>query len=859
MRMTATTRRDAGEQGRLVLPLRKAARHGVAEAGSKATNLAMLLDAGFPVPEGFVVTVDAFVDFLATIGDEAGVTSGSVAGAPLPSAIRREVAAAVADLGDVPLAVRSSGVSEDLPGASFAGQYETVLNVRGAEAVLEAVQRCWASAFTERVTAYRESRGLEDGPRMAVLVQRMVPADAAGVAFTANPVTGDRTETLVSAVRGLGERLVSGQASPDEWTVGDDASAVCRHAPERAIDSAQARRVAALARRVEAFSKVPQDVEWAIAGGEVLLLQARPITTLGPEGELAATAPVEAPPGFWEREISHFPRPLTPLFRSVILPIENETLRSFFDEASPLLETVQLREIGGSVYQRLVPLGGKDRSAPPAPVMWLMVRVVPRMRSRIRAGTAAIREDLFGGYIERWYADWKPALEARIRRLRQVSLDELSDESLAEHAESVVDLVTESHGVHFRLNPSVILMLAELAFACRDLLGWDDRRVMDLLSGLSETSSAPALRLAEVASLARMSGASGLLADNDDRTLENLSMVDPAFAAALDSYQSEFGCRALRYEFMEATLAEQPALILGLVRDQIDRGYDPASDAVALGERRAAAVAEARTALATRPVADRDRFERALARAQRAYPVREDNEFYAVSCPYALVRYAFLEVGRRLVRSGRLDEVDDVFFLTHDETRGLLQHADDLRGLVQERRRAMAWAEAHPGPTSYGRPPGPPPPLSVLPPGPRFMMEGILWGYERTFPPAPLRQSGDAATLTGIAAAAGRYTGSVRVVMDESEFRKVRAGDILVCPITSPVWSVLFPSVGAVITDTGGILSHSAIIAREYRIPAVVATGNATRLLHDGQLVTVDGGAGLVKVLSSGPEQDGGR
>ena len=231
--------------------------------------------------------------------------------------------------------------------------------------------------------------------------------------------------------------------------------------------------------------------------------------------------------------------------------------------------------------------------------------------------------------------------------------------------------------------------------------------------------------------------------------------------------------------------------------------------------------------------------------------MREEREFFTMSVPLGLLRYAALEVGRRLAARGQLGRADDGFFLTLDEARAALRDGQDQQPLATRRAGERAWAEQHPGPASYGPDPGPPPALDGLPAQARFVMAAMLWTLERINEQTPSSRVQDAGTsvLAGIAASPGRYTGPVRLVLDEFQFGKLRLGDVLVCPITSPVWSVLFPTIGALVTDTGGILSHPAIIAREHRVPAVVATGNATGLLHDDQVVTVDGGAGQVQVM----------
>ncbi|HEY3474618.1 MAG TPA: PEP/pyruvate-binding domain-containing protein, partial [Anaerolineales bacterium] len=218
-----------------VMPLSVLRRADASQVGAKAANLGELAQAGFPVPDGFVITTQAFDDFLKLNEPEETQTPDEVAKAAIPAEVKDALRAASSNFESIPLAVRSSGVAEDLEGASFAGQYETILGVHGFEALIDAVRQCWASAFSARVALYKRNKEQATHASMAVLVQVLVNADAAGVAFTANPVNGRRDETVVSAVRGLGERLVSGEASPDEWII-TNGNAICSSAPERAID-----------------------------------------------------------------------------------------------------------------------------------------------------------------------------------------------------------------------------------------------------------------------------------------------------------------------------------------------------------------------------------------------------------------------------------------------------------------------------------------------------------------------------------------------------------------------------------------------------------------------------------------------
>lgn len=812
-----------------VVPLSRLTRRDAHRAGTKAAMLGELLGLGFIVPDGFVVTADLRQSELA--------------------AAKHTIAEAWRELTGGPVAVRSSAVDEDGSEMSHAGQYESVLGVETLDALIHAIERCRRSAAAERVSTYRSGRGVSTAGEMAVLVQRQVPAEAAGIAFTANPVTGSRSEVVIDSVLGLGERAASGETTPEHWVVTGEGTTQTPSSPTGAITQDQAVAIAELARRVEEHFEEPQDIEWAIADGEVYLLQARPITVL--PGPPVAQVPVrvEVPDGYWQRDASHAPKPNTPMFRSLVFPHLNRAGRAWFDEYGFLSEGMEWREIGGWQYISVRPLGGKERKPPPPWLMPLLIRLVPPLRRRVKDCVGAIRTDKPGRNIDLWYEEWKPSLRRRAESLLEVSLDSLSDTDLDEHLAAVSELVGDALTIHFVLHGAVFLSLGELVCIGGDLLGWGDTETLEMLSGLSETSTEPAIKLTE---LARWVAADSSLTDIFNEagvvTSEDLLEVDPSFAAAFDDYCRNYGRRALRYEVVDRTFAETPELLIRLIRDQAMVGFDPEVTASTLQSVSGERVEQARTVLAERGE-DLERFEQALKRARAAYPVREDNEFFTISLPLGVVRIAVLELGRRLADRAQIDDRDDVFYLEFDEARDGLVSPRDFRDLVRLRKGERAWVEAHSGPSSYGTDPGPPPSFAALPKEARFAMEALSWAVSRTF---ETERSGQQQPrkdhLVGIAASPGRYTGPVRLVMDETQFGKIQPGDVLVCPVTSPVWSVLFPSVGALVADTGGVLSHPAIIAREYRIPAVVATGNATRLLGDGQLVTVDGSRGTVEV-----------
>jgi len=563
---------------------------------------------------------------------------------------------------------------------------------------------------------------------------------------------------------------------------------------------------------------------------------------------------VDIPPGFWQRETSHYPKPLTSLGSSFLLETLNENSRKVFEEFGVLLEGLEFREIRGYVYQSLKPLGGRasPRRLPPKPVLWLLLRLHPVFRRRIARCKSVMQTRLDRQLIGRWYEDWRPKLITDIERWRSMDLTSLSDEALAAHLSEIRDWAHTAIGIHSQLGPACAGPLALLAFFCRDQLRYEDGEVLTLLSGLSSASSEPSSELARLADRVKADAELGraVLAAQASEVPSLIENAGPGLARAFDDYLDRYGCRALRYELVEQCLGERPELVAELLQDELRRPTGLDVRQMTLETARLQAQAEALSALPSETL--RDELRSLLQDAERAYPIREDNEFYTVSVPLALVRFAVLEAGQRLTRNGVLREPEDVFFLRYDElTEALSGHRADYEETIARRRRDFAAAQAFEPPGSYGQPP-PQPPLDVLPPESRLAMEAGLYFMERVFEPARSNDQtmASATELTGVGASRGTYTGRACIVLGEEQFEKLQPGDVLVCPVTSPVWSILFTRIGALVTDTGGVLSHPAIIAREYSVPAVVATGNATQVIVDGQQLVVNGDSGVVRVTA---------
>lgn len=331
-----------------------------------------------------------------------------------------------------------------------------------------------------------------------------------------------------------------------------------------------------------------------MAEGRVWLLQARPITSLRlPDVPEPVPVPVEVPEGYWERETSHAPLPHSPFNRSILFRLRIDAMPKVFEEFGALLETIEFREIGGWEYIRLVPLGGKDHTTSrladvaggPAGACDASTR---------RAAREAVKRDRPAAHIHRWHAEWRADLEAEIARLRDVDRAALSDEELDRHLSEVLTFAQRAVDIHFLLHGAITLPTYELALACRELLGWDDAGMCELLSGLSITSTLPARRLGELARrVVERPELRDLLDQPDPETLARIEEADPEFAGAFATYRHEYGCRALRYEVAEPTLGESPELLLRLVRDQVAASFDAEGVAEETERRRARALEEA--------------------------------------------------------------------------------------------------------------------------------------------------------------------------------------------------------------------------------------------------------------------------
>ncbi|MEQ8842222.1 MAG: PEP/pyruvate-binding domain-containing protein [Acidimicrobiales bacterium] len=785
-------------------------------AGTKGAGLARLRSAGFAVPDGVVLPV----------GIAAAWPDGEA-----PATIAAAVADACSRL-DGPLAVRTSTTWEDGTTRAHAGATATVLDVTGTEDTLAAIRHC----LDESAQAGREHGAAGE---IAVVLQHLVPAEWAGVAFSADPITGARDVVRVAATSGLGEALVQGEVIGADLTVRgtrvDVAGGTARTGQAQALPTEIALRVADAARAVEASFGRPHDIEWAMADDTLWLVQARPITTLPiqpalPEGNN------------WQKDTAHYPEPMTPFGWSLLWACD-EDVRAVFDEVGMLIRGLEQVFVGGEIYGRVMPAFGDADGAgkpPPAFVLGIASRLVPELRRR----TAIARRLIADNQVQRWVDEWhdhdRAHMAGRAADLAAIDPDTLDDAALAAHMRAAVTLVKDGQRIHFRLVMPWAQRLHALNTLVAEELGWDDAAIATMLGGHSAATRAADDALDDIRTrIRRTDGALAALEARPGEPVDALASVHADLATQVDDWVAEHGWASVNYDAGMPVLAERPRMVTQLLLAEPE-AVDHAA-AIDAAERARAAFSPAR----------RDEFDRVLAAARAVYPLRDDNTIIVGDRPLAVLRLAMLESGRRLAGCGTISTPADAAYLTVDELCDALTapaaspDPADLAALVVQRRGEEAWVRANPGPATIGAQ-GEPPDTSRLPRALRQVNEPVLWVVAHEYPVVGPPPADDDVILAGVAASAGVAEGTVRVIRSHADMHRLVDGDVLVCQVTSPSWAPLFPLARAIVADGGGVLSHAAIAAREHGIPAVLGTGTATSTLRDGQRVRIDGTRGLV-------------
>ena len=863
-----------------VLGLHEVRAGDAAFAGGKAANLGELLGQGFPVPPGFVVSAAAYADFLERL--DIGAALRDIGNAPrsaLPqrcSEVRSRIEATelLPDLAseilaahkslvesrgpNVLCAVRSSATAEDLGAASFAGQHSTYYYV-DAPQLLQMVRKCWASLWSLEAVSYRATHGIDGASvRMAVVVQEMIASEVSGVAFTVNPVTGAKDELIIESSWGMGAALVDGRVTPDRYIVErhglrlrerrisdkrfmvasrleagrearleDVPHAMRRH---ETLSEAQVKSVAEWSLRSEAHFSQPQDVEWAISDGRFYMLQSRPITVMGREevgrgvkGKYVLFKPI----------VENFTDPLTPLSVDLLLAVRPPGLRfirgwlyidvEFLKRLLPF--AVSNEELAQHVYSfsrdapswRISPV--RLLALLPLGLLAYLVSAVPFARTRSLPDDAMdCYRDLCREVVE------DPGLGPQAAMLRLALLPRLFDPI------GNMALVVNVCALRFAPWMRVLrLLVRRWAKALRPdaevLLGSGSEGVLSAEMGRGIWVLAQEARRSE-----RVRAI--LLGRAPERILSELKQETEArpFLDRLESFLATNGHRALKeFELRSVRWEEDPAPVLGMVRNYLSIDAGPEAQERKAREARADLIRELREKLEGLP------FERLLGlrfrlirfaaeRVKYFFKLRENSRFFHIMA-IGVLRKKVLRIEQDLMRQGKLKCKDDIFFLRSAEV-ALMQAGPlawrDVEDRIRERRIEHIRLSKM----------GPPKTLGIAP-----------------LPPPLPGATVDGALLSGQCASPGRYEGIARVILDPSIDAQLEPGEVLVAPYTDPAWTPLFLTAGAAVVEIGSYLSHAGTVAREFGMPCVVDVAEATQRIRTGDRVAVDGDLGSVRIL----------
>jgi pyruvate,water dikinase len=841
-----------------VLDFREIDRTQAALVGGKGAALGELSRIeGLTVPAGFCVTTDAFGRIMAeatSIGarldrlsqlkpeDHAAIralsaeTRATIEAISVPDDIAAEITRGLARSSEAAaFAVRSSATAEDLPTASFAGQHDTYLNIVGAEAILQHVRRSWASLFTERAVTYRLRNGL-DGRKvqMAVVIQRMVFPHVSGVLFTADPVTGNRKVASVEAGFGPGEAFVTGLVNADAYKVRDREVVAKAGGAQRApfaLTDPQIVRLTDLGRRIEAHFGSPQDIEWCLVDDDFHIVQSRPITTLFPipavsDGENHVYVSVGhqqmmidpmKPLGlsFWQLTT---PRPMAEaggrLFvdvtRTLASPVSRRGLLDLLGSRSdPLIRDALQTILGRGDFVRLLP----DDTPHVAPV----------------AGAAApIKTD--------------PAIPAELIARSEASVASMKRDIRTKTGPALMDFILadmlELKRILFDPNSHQVFMTAMEAtwWLNEHLKAWlGEKNAADALtqSVANNVTSEMGLALLDVADAIRPHPeVVAFLRQAAEDFLNKLPGLPGGREAqsAIQTWLDRYGMRGTgEIDITRPRWSERPAMLLPILRSHIDN-FQPGESQRRFEQRRQEAARKEQAILERlRDMPDgehkAEETKRMIDRVRTFIGYREYPKYGMVS-RYFIYKQALLQEAERLVRAGVLSETEDIFYLTLQELADVVRSQKVDESLIRGRKKAFRWYETLTPPrvlTSDG--------------------EGIAGTYKRDDLPAD--------ALVGLAVSAGVVEGRARVIIDMSK-ADLQTGDILVTAYTDPSWTPLFVAIKGLVTEVGGLMTHGAVIAREYGLPAVVGVEHATRLIRDGQRIRLHGTEGYLEILPEG-------
>jgi pyruvate,water dikinase len=854
----------------------------IASVGGKGANLGELTGSGFNVPLGFCITVSAYWDFLGEdkkrvfdiidsldhmdpgdLQKKSMQVQEIIVQQVFPPSLKVQIEAAyerLSESGKCPVAIRSSATSEDLPNFSFAGQHETFLNVK-KEQLMEKVKRCWASLWTPRAIRYREKQGFDHKTvGMCLVVQKMIFSRLSGVMFTYNSLKGNENEIVIESTFGLGEGLVSGEVTPDSFVLdkkemrileskisekkqmiiaeGEGVSVKEIPFEERNNETLSMEQIVKLAKlglRIEKHFGSPQDIEWCIMDDEIFILQSRPVTDTERIVPKIPDDIIRNLVGEWTKSPldERVQEPLTPFTWSIAresVPSFFQALRAFgfkFPEEEKMVKLFY-----GRPYVSKTELEKIFHTMPGVVDDFLMGGQAQLDRGNLKFSFFMIPMGIRAlVWVNQVHKDWDreyPRILSEFAELKKFDSRSATPKELVEKLDHILGLAHSIAAIHAL---SIIFCEALYQFLVMFVSRYieEDPNILcpKLVAGLSENRTLEANK--NLWMLAEKAKANDNILSHvrseDYRTMRkalNQTSEGKKYLAEFHKFLAAYGHRSPKYDLIYPSWGDDPDLVLKLVSSYLtsDVSQNPL-----LAEKRAIADRKKATALVYKgmrkgffgrvfPV-NRIMFKKLLFLSQKYMELRENQQFY-IGQGYPIARKVVLELGNRFVKQGILEDQMDVFFLNADEIRDIVNGKDsrEIKDKIESRR------------TDFE-------------------------AFKKIEPPAIITKEGERnweikEVLSGIGGSPGMVSGRVKVISNIHEFGKFQEGDILVAPTTNPSWTPLFMMAKAVVTEVGGMLSHGAVVAREYQIPCVLGVRGATSVLKDGELITVDGAKGVI-------------
>ncbi|MDQ2086088.1 PEP/pyruvate-binding domain-containing protein [Herbivorax sp. ANBcel31] len=870
--------------GKYVCNIAEIRKDDVLKGGGKAANLGEMIDAGFPVPGGFVVLTDSYKRFLeknnlekdikvlinkvkcndSDINKAVKKIKNLFEMGEIPEDIKKEIDETYKKIGSPTVAIRSSATAEDMPGMSFAGQYSTYLNVKGLEDVYKYIKKCWASLWNERAVSYRSKQNMVNSDLAhGIVVQKLIKSEKSGIIFTANPVNGKRDEVLINSSWGLGEAIVGGEVNPDQWVIskktfkvtnkdittkkvktvrrekGIELVPVPKEKQEiSTLNDEEIQELTRLSVKVEEYFNSPQDVEWAFESGKFYLVQTRPVTTLYP---MYKTQKNEDDFRIYVNLFLYsqsMKEPFTPMGFNLVKQAYANLLNKFGTKNYKGDKLWWFHNFGGRAYadvtnllrskKNVDKLKNNKRNDKDPLTTKALIQVIERNKDEImdksKAGIKVLSKlnlRLFKVLIEASYKSIYATINPKEARRRSFSSGDNKIEELKKEKEKLKTLEEKLSFVEKNSHGGIIAAW-DATFYTAITLTYMDKAEKIMKKYLDDVSD---LQYIEKSVPYNVTTEMGMSMLNIAKKLDGKGMKASEKDKDIRKFLKQYGDKSsyVEADVASTTWSEEPEYVLDLINSFIEnKSYNEEMEKFHKDREEAQKAIERIKENMEKEAGKRKakKIVKILTHYREMFGLRELPKYYLTKV-LSIVRFVLIDIGEKLVKAGRLEDKMDVFYVNIEDIRS----KKDLKEIVKVNKE------------EYIRETNRPMPPRVITSTGESIYSVVEKAGENAF--------------AGVAVSPGVYEGRIKVLNSPVQGQKLEKGDILVTAATNPAWTPLFLKIGALIMETGGPISHGSVVAREYGVPAVVGVAEATSMLKDGQIVKVNGETGVIELKSS--------